>query len=1020
MNAKEKRRELYKGILRHLLAGILAAAMAAMTAMPAYGAVQDYTNQYGPPEWVGNVRDQEQKWNTHVNISLGAITEDAVTVNVSAPNHTNKNEGAVTRKYWSTAIQYSIDGGPWYSTDQYHRDGSLPWAGYDQAVSASVTVPRTNTARRITIRSVSLLFVYYDMSSSTRRVWNYYYNYPRTVLIPPKDHYEHFRTVTGSTVWTAPEDGNYQFHVIGPGGSGTSSSYYSGGSGGGGGGYAVHRVYLKKGETANISISAAQSTLAVKGTNVIAYAGTAGGAGGTARGGNISNTTGTAGGAGLRLKAGYDSDDDQIYLNMGGYGGAAQGLYGGAGGSFVWSNPGISGLCYGDGGGGAANGAGAAGSGGAVVIEIPADRIAPEILRVDTPPYWEPGAVAAIYAQDAKSGVAGYAVTKDSGVPSSWQPSNKCSISTGLQYAWAIDAVGNISEPFPFSPAVDSDAPVIQNVTVDTAFADGLIHSDVTIKAEDPIDTGDAASGVKWYAVTSSAEPPEESNWQTSDTVTTEGHGARYAWAIDAVGNVSKSYLFTIIAPPEYIIQDAAVVVTDPDGKPAEGCIVEIVNGSGTVIGTGETDINGYTKIPEVPVGEYELILRDPDGNVVGTGSTTVTPDGIAGGVTGGGHTASIFPAEEYITQIITGTVTDSEGTPVEGCTVEIVNSNDRVIGSDTTDGYGCFEISGIPPGEYSIVIRNPEGDIVGTGIITVTPDKVSGGSTGGDYNAAVPANRATQDVTGTITDYEGNPAADHLVKLVNRHDRVVGTDRTDKTGYFEFLGVPVGKYTILVQAPNGNIVGSGHISVTPEGVSGSLTKGRYSAALSHLVRKKEEERETDPGIYWELALKDVQKKALAGKKTIRLGYLPNYRLPVWWLEELQALNLDVELSFYTLNYGGSSAVLWSFHSGDIGSFPAGRISYDLETSDNKLPVTAPEGEMVLRQIQIKHPEELPFPFTLEVTTNWLREKEAKLYLLDSQDQTLTLLDTAIIDYERKAKFSLRRGGNYVITVKIN
>lgn len=60
-------------------------------------------------------------------------------------------------------------------------------------------------------------------------------------------------------------------------------------------------------------------------------------------------------------------------------------------------------------------------------------------------------------------------------------------------------------------------------------------------------------------------------------------------------------------------------------------------------------------------------------------------------------------------------------------------------------------------------------------------------------------------------------------------------------------------------------------------------------------------------------------------------------------------INLDVELSFYTLNYGGSSAVLWSFHSGDIGSFPAGRISYDLETSDNKLPVTAPEGEMLTR-----------------------------------------------------------------------
>ena len=443
------------------------------------------------------------------------------------------------------------------------------------------------------------------------------------------------------------------------------------------------------------------------------------------------------------------------------------------------------------------------------------------------------------------------------------------------------------------------------------------------------------------------------------------------------------------------------------------------MNGNGTIIGAGETDINGYTKIPEVPVGEYELVIRDSDGSVLGTGSTVVTPDGISGSMTEGDYSVSVFPAEEYITQIITGSVTDQKGNPAIGYIVEIVNRNDRVVGSDLTDRYGYFEIPGIPVGDYSIVIRDPDRNIIGVGSITVGPDQVSGGLTEGNCTITVPANYITQDVVGTIKDHEGNPAIDYLVELIDKYDRVAGSDCTDKNGYFEILGIPVGEYTMVVRDPNGNIVGTGYVSVTPEGVSGELTEGLYTAAISFLAKNQLEE-ETDKSVYWELALKEVKEKALTGKKSIRLGYLPNYQLPVWWLEELRETGLDVELSFYALNYAKNSAVLWSFHTKDLGSFPASRISYDLETSDDKVSPIVPEGEIVLRQLQVKHLEELPFPFALEVTTSWLRGKEANLYSFDSQNQTLTLIDTGVIDEERKVKFHLQKGGDYIITVKNN
>ena len=316
-------------------------------------------------------------------------------------------------------------------------------------------------------------------------------------------------------------------------------------------------------------------------------------------------------------------------------------------------------------------------------------------------------------------------------------------------------------------------------------------------------------------------------------------------------------------------------------------------------------------------------------------------------------------------------------------------------------------------------IIRDPDRNIIGVGSITVGPDQVSGGLTEGNCTITVPANYITQDVVGTIKDHEGNPAIDYLVELIDKYDRVAGSDCTDKNGYFEILGIPVGEYTMVVRDPNGNIVGTGYVSVTPEGVSGELTEGLYTAAISFLAKNQLEE-ETDKSVYWELALKEVKEKALTGKKSIRLGYLPNYQLPVWWLEELRETGLDVELSFYALNYAKNRAVLWSFHTKDLGSFPASRISYDLETSDDKVSPIVPEGEIVLRQLQVKHLEELPFPFALEVTTSWLRGKEANLYSFDSQNQTLTLIDTGVIDEERKVKFHLQKGGDYIITVKNN
>lgn len=60
------------------------------------------------------------------------------------------------------------------------------------------------------------------------------------------------------------------------------------------------------------------------------------------------------------------------------------------------------------------------------------------------------------------------------------------------------------------------------------------------------------------------------------------------------------------------------------------------------------------------------------------------------------------------------GTVTDSEGSPIPGATVDIGGY------TGTTDENGEFRIEDIPPGTYPVVITDKDGAIIGTGEITI------------------------------------------------------------------------------------------------------------------------------------------------------------------------------------------------------------------------------------------------------------------------------------------------------------
>ncbi len=144
--------------------------------------------------------------------------------------------------------------------------------------------------------------------------------------------------------------------------------------------------------------------------------------------------------------------------------------------------------------------------------------------------------------------VNGYKITESSTPPlasdtdwSSVAPASYTFVTNGSKtlYAWAKDAAGNISLPATASVVVDTIKPTISAFTLP-------LHSSSLVTISN-FTASDDLSGVGAYLLTTSATipMPTDPGWSTavptSYTFASTGSKTLYAWAKDAVGNISTS-----------------------------------------------------------------------------------------------------------------------------------------------------------------------------------------------------------------------------------------------------------------------------------------------------------------------------------------------------------------------------------------------------------------------------------------------------------------------------------------------
>ncbi|UFS71027.1 hypothetical protein LPW11_02290 [Geomonas sp. RF6] len=287
---------------------------------------------------------------------------------------------------------------------------------------------------------------------------------------------------------------------------------------------------------------------------------------------------------------------------------------------------------------------------------------------------------------DAAGGVTGYLITESSTKPSAsasgWSSTVPASytVSTGgskTLYAWAKDAAGNVSAVKSATIVItlpDTELPV---VTAFTATADSvtLTATGIAITATDNI-------GVTGYLVTESSTAPAASatGWSASvpASFTVSGFGTKtlYAWAKDAVGNVSVartiSLTFTDGTAPVVSAFTAAASTTRTvnvsiTASDLGGVTGYLITESDVAPLAGATGWNATAPTTFTVSGDGNFTLyawaKDAAGNVSASKSATVSIDTIA-------PTVTTFTAPSFVKTLtipVAFVASDSTGSGVAG-----------------------------------------------------------------------------------------------------------------------------------------------------------------------------------------------------------------------------------------------------------------------------------------------------------------------------------------------------------------
>jgi uncharacterized protein YjdB/protocatechuate 3,4-dioxygenase beta subunit len=305
---------------------------------------------------------------------------------------------------------------------------------------------------------------------------------------------------------------------------------------------------------------------------------------------------------------------------------------------------------------------------------------------------------------------------------------------------------------------------------------------------------------VLWDAETATYE------WAQTDetgkyTITGLPAGSYKMWITPAGGEyLAQAYFPTvdIVAGDNTIdvtLQAGGLIagqVTDTGQNPVAGAEIYVRDPHTGATGWAWTDENGNFMTTGLPAGSYEMDIYPPEGSNLLAASFT----GIDVYVN---QTTTLYPITLQRGGTITGQVTDADGAPVEGASINVWDSETQNHhGSATTDKGGNYTIIGLPTGTYNLEVQSPHGAYLLSASFTDL-EVFSGATT--TQNVTLEAGGL---IAGKVIDPAGKPVADAYVIVWDPDTDAYGWAWTDKDGNFITTGLPAGSYEMDIYPPEG------------------------------------------------------------------------------------------------------------------------------------------------------------------------------------------------------------------------
>ena len=340
---------------------------------------------------------------------------------------------------------------------------------------------------------------------------------------------------------------------------------------------------------------------------------------------------------------------------------------------------------------------------------------------------------------------------------------------------------------------------------------------------------------------------------------------------IDAItvpaGGTGPGYDFRELTPQSVtgvVYLDRNQDGTQTPGEPGiPGVTVELVNSTGTVVGTTTTNSTGAYQFVNVPSGTY--IVRETNNtgyadSPAGPDRTNTRPVTVTPTIPGVANFADALGT-------VTGTVyldTNRDGTRtpgepgIPGVTITLTNpTTGATITTTTTAADGSYSFTDLVAGTYKLTETQPAGvnqgtntagpaggTVVAVDMISAVPVTPPGTSPGNNFGEL-----PYPDVTGTVfVDRNKNGVKDPaepgipgvVIQLLDPTGRIVGTATTDPSGNYRISNVPPGNYTVREIQPAGYAntpTGPNQANDRPLTVgTGGVTATQFGEVLSSLT----------------------------------------------------------------------------------------------------------------------------------------------------------------------------------------